>query len=141
MIEKGFRVNIDKLKRPSTITAASDYVLEASAVVAGYGNKTILQQLDLHILPGEIYALHQFANTDLPAQLHYQDQIANYHKQIRTYYYPYLFHDFEFNSAKFDARPMFKPESHDAGSIHMHTWMMLILCWLIAGLGIRSIYN
>lgn len=38
-------------------TDSSNYVLEASAVVAGYGNKTILQQLDLHILPGEIYAL------------------------------------------------------------------------------------
>lgn len=90
---------------------------------------------------GAQVALHQFANTDLPAQLHYQDQITNYHKQIRTYYYPYLFHDLEFNSAKFDARPVFKPDSHDAGSVHMHTWMMLILCWLIAGLGIRSIYN
>lgn len=33
------------------------YVLEASSVVAGYGDKTILQKLDLHVRPGEIYAL------------------------------------------------------------------------------------
>jgi len=32
-------------------------VLEASKVTAGYGNKTILRQLDLHIHAGEIYAL------------------------------------------------------------------------------------
>jgi len=32
-------------------------VLEASNVAAGYGHKTILRQLDLHIQPGEIYAL------------------------------------------------------------------------------------
>ncbi|WP_229487701.1 ABC transporter ATP-binding protein [Pseudoduganella lutea] len=38
-------------------TALPDHVLEATAVVAGYGGKTILRQLDLHIRPGEIYAL------------------------------------------------------------------------------------
>jgi len=32
-------------------------VLEASKVAAGYGHKTILRQLDLHIRAGEIYAL------------------------------------------------------------------------------------
>lgn len=33
------------------------YVLEASSVEAGYGEKHILRQLDLRIRPGEIYAL------------------------------------------------------------------------------------
>ncbi|HEX8602904.1 MAG TPA: ABC transporter ATP-binding protein [Pseudoduganella sp.] len=37
--------------------AHAGHVLEASSVVAGYGGKTILRQLDLHIAPGEIYAL------------------------------------------------------------------------------------
>ncbi|MFV0453815.1 MAG: ABC transporter ATP-binding protein [Pseudomonas sp.] len=41
----------------STSAEHNDYVLDARAVVAGYGHKTILQQLDLHIRPGEIYAL------------------------------------------------------------------------------------
>lgn len=93
------------------------------------------------ILPsvGAQVALHQFASTDLPAQLHYQDQIADYHKQVRMYYYPYLFNDLKFSSADFDTRPIFEPEPHHAGSIHLHTWIMLILCWLIAGWGIRSI--
>ncbi|KQQ32357.1 ABC transporter ATP-binding protein [Duganella sp. Leaf126] len=38
-------------------TSAGDPVLDASAVVAGYGGKTILQQLDLQVHAGEIYAL------------------------------------------------------------------------------------
>ncbi|GGY14288.1 ABC transporter ATP-binding protein [Pseudoduganella dura] len=37
--------------------AHAGHVLQASAVVAGYGGKTILQHLDLHIGAGEIYAL------------------------------------------------------------------------------------
>lgn len=36
---------------------AQRYVLEATAVEAGYQGKTILQQLSLHIRAGEIYAL------------------------------------------------------------------------------------
>lgn len=39
------------------VTSSRDYVLDASAIIAGYGNKTILKQLDLHIQAGEIYAL------------------------------------------------------------------------------------
>ncbi|HDU8210603.1 DUF3526 domain-containing protein [Acinetobacter baumannii] len=93
------------------------------------------------ILPsvGAQVALHQFASTDLPAQLRYQDQIADYHKQVRMHYYPYLFNDLKYSSADFDTRPIFEPEPHTTGSIHLHTWIMLILCWIIAGLGIRSI--
>jgi len=41
-------MSVDHQKKP---------VLEASKVTAGYGNKTILRQLDLHIHAGEIYAL------------------------------------------------------------------------------------
>ena len=33
------------------------YALEAQGVVAGYGGKTILRELDLRIRAGEIYAL------------------------------------------------------------------------------------
>lgn len=93
------------------------------------------------ILPsvGSQAALHQFARTDLPAQLRYQDQVADYHQQVRMYYYPYLFNDLEFNSAAFDARPIFEPKPHTAEVIRLHTWIMLILCWLIAGWGIHRI--
>ncbi len=50
------------IKEQTTVTDVSDsrhnqFVLEANDVVAGYGKKTILQQLNLQISPGEIYAL------------------------------------------------------------------------------------
>jgi ABC-2 type transport system ATP-binding protein len=45
------------LNMESSHTPGNAPVLEASAVVAGYQDKTILQQLDLHIHAGEIYAL------------------------------------------------------------------------------------
>lgn len=47
----------DKPGSALPVADLSDYALDASAVIAGYGNKTILQNLDLHIRPGEIYAL------------------------------------------------------------------------------------
>lgn len=45
-------MNIDK-----HFADAKDGILEASAVVAGYGSKPVLQGLNLLIRPGEIYAL------------------------------------------------------------------------------------
>jgi len=50
-------VSIKENGPASTVDDRSDYALDASAIVAGYGSKTILQRLDLHIRPGEIYAL------------------------------------------------------------------------------------
>lgn len=50
------RIEDKRVNSPAAV-GSSDYVLDASAVVAGYGGKTILQQLDLHIRSGEIYAL------------------------------------------------------------------------------------
>jgi len=37
--------------------SAEDAVLSATQVSAGYGQKPVLQGLNLHIKPGEIYAL------------------------------------------------------------------------------------
>lgn len=84
-------------------------------------------------------ALHQFANTDLPAQLRYQDQIVDYHRQIRMFYYPYLFSDLPFSAADFKAQPVFKPKFHETELININLVMMLILCWLIAGWGMWGI--
>lgn len=50
-------MGIEEKAASVVVTDSNDYVLDASAVVAGYGNKTIVQQLDLHIRPSEIYAL------------------------------------------------------------------------------------
>jgi ABC-2 type transport system ATP-binding protein len=46
-----------RLNMKNRAAAAEEVILEASAVVAGYGSKPILQGLNLLIRPGEIYAL------------------------------------------------------------------------------------
>ena len=53
--------------------------------------------------------LHRLAGTDLPAQLAYQDRIADFHRQIRSFYYGYLFNDRPFGQADYAKRPVFSP--------------------------------
>ncbi|MBT9493180.1 MAG: DUF3526 domain-containing protein [Paucibacter sp.] len=54
-------------------------------------------------------ALHRQADTDLQAQLAYQDRIADFHARLRGFYYPYLFNDIRFASNDFAAQPRFSP--------------------------------
>lgn len=81
-------------------------------------------------------ALHQFASTDLPAQLAYQDRIGQFHRQIRAFYYPYLFNDQFFGAADFQLRPVFQPQPHAIGAIGGNVLILLVLCWLVAGWGL-----
>jgi ABC-2 type transport system permease protein len=53
-------------------------------------------------------ALHRLAGTDLLSQLAYQDAIAGFHRQLRHYYYPYLFEEKKFSASEFAAQPAFK---------------------------------
>ncbi|MBB3221871.1 DUF3526 domain-containing protein [Pseudoduganella umbonata] len=55
--------------------------------------------------------LHRLAGTDLPAQLAYQDAIVAFHREIRHFYYSYLFNDRPFGSADFARRPAFVPHA------------------------------
>lgn len=52
--------------------------------------------------------LHRLADTDLHAQLAYQDRIAAFHKRLRLYFYPYLFEERRFSRADFDNMPAFE---------------------------------
>ena len=54
-------------------------------------------------------ALHRQADSDLQAQLAYQDRIADYHARLRAYYYPYLFNEVRFGPLDFAAQPRFSP--------------------------------
>lgn len=54
-------------------------------------------------------ALHRQADTDLLAQLGYQDRIANFHARLRGFYYPYLFNEVRFGTKDFNAQPRFDP--------------------------------
>lgn len=52
-------------------------------------------------------ALHRQADTDLQAQLAYQDRIADFHARLRAFYYPYLFNEVRFGGKDFAAQPHF----------------------------------
>jgi ABC-2 type transport system permease protein len=54
-------------------------------------------------------ALHRQADTDLQAQLAYQDRIAEFHARLRAFYYPYLFNDLRFGQQDFASQPHFSP--------------------------------
>lgn len=56
-------------------------------------------------------ALHRQAETDLQAQLAYQDRIADFHSRLRAFFYPYVFNDRRFGSQDFDAQPRFTAEA------------------------------
>lgn len=49
--------------------------------------------------------IHRLAETDLAAQLAYQDRIRAYHRQLREFYYPYIFDERAFGSTEFNAAP------------------------------------
>lgn len=52
--------------------------------------------------------LARLANTDMQAQLAYQDRIRAFHKQLRNFYYGYLFTDRPFGKADFAKAPKFE---------------------------------
>lgn len=51
--------------------------------------------------------LARLANTDMQAQLAYQDRIRDFHERLRNFYYGYLFTDKPFGRADFDKAPTF----------------------------------
>jgi ABC-2 type transport system permease protein len=52
--------------------------------------------------------LTRMAQTDLAAQLAYQDRIRDYHRRLREFYYGYMFRDRPFGKADFDRAPRFE---------------------------------
>jgi ABC-2 type transport system permease protein len=53
--------------------------------------------------------LHRLAETDLPAQLAYEDSIRAYHGKLRHFYYPYLFNEVPYRAEDFGKAPVFSP--------------------------------
>jgi len=82
--------------------------------------------------------LHRVADTDLPAQLAYQDSIAGYHRDIRAFYYDYLFFERSFGMEDFAKRPLFSPRTADAPAPGYAFWALLVLCWLFAVAGLAA---
>jgi ABC-2 type transport system permease protein len=57
--------------------------------------------------------LTRLAETDLEAQLAYQDRIRAFHQRLRTFYYGYLFRDRPFGKADFGFAPRFEETVRD----------------------------
>jgi len=77
--------------------------------------------------------LHRLADTDLPAQLAYQHRIEDFHGDIRTFYYPYVFNERPFGATDFAKRPMYVvPEWRP-----QLAWPLLLIlaAWAVGGLG------
>jgi len=89
--------------------------------------------------------LHRVANTDLQAQLAYQDRIADFHRDIRFFYYDYLFYDRPFGAEDFVRRPVFpSTATHSAPmATNSSLWLLVALSWgvLLIGLGAISKQN
>jgi ABC-2 type transport system permease protein len=49
--------------------------------------------------------IHRLAQTDLTAQLAYQDRIRSFHARLRNFYYPYVFKETPFRAADFGMAP------------------------------------
>ncbi|GGO97156.1 ABC transporter permease [Stakelama pacifica] len=89
------------------------------------------------ILPGvgTMTILHRVADTDITAQLAYQDSIAAYHANLRRFYYPYLFNDRVFTRTDFARIPRYEVRSA-TGTLAFGSLIalaMLALLLLLAG--------
>ncbi|MHA6768916.1 DUF3526 domain-containing protein [Sphingobium ummariense] len=85
-----------------------------AAKVAAYRNGIEARDAAAHsigwLLPsvGVQSVMARLANTDVQAQLAYQDRIRAFHKQLRNFYYGYLFTDKPFGKADFEKAPKFE---------------------------------
>lgn len=83
--------------------------------------------------------LHRLSATDLPAQLDYQGAISNFHREIREFYYPYLFTDKPFSATDFDKRPVFREEKAKVELSVMTILPTTLIAWLALLLGMAGL--
>lgn len=62
--------------------------------------------------------LTRIANTDAIAAFEYEQQIRIFHKQLREFYYPFLFKGVDMNQSQIEAMPRYLPITH--ASTHFH---------------------
>lgn len=79
--------------------------------------------------------IHRVANTDLPAQLAYQESIKEFHREIRNFYYGYLFTDRAFGREGFARQPTFTPRPQEPESFGFQMAGAVLLSWLVFLLG------
>src|SRR5690606_26114974 len=75
--------------------------------------------------------LHRLADTDLAAQLAYQDRIAAYHTELRKFFYPYLFEERQFTQSDLARLPRYV---HGAAGGELASGQLLALAVLALAL-------
>lgn len=92
-----------------------------------------------HLLPGvgAQAVLHRVAGTDLPAQLAYLDRVADFHQQVRNFYYPFIFNERPMGRQDFADLPRFQATAASApGSAGA---LASLLAWGLAALGLAAL--
>lgn len=84
-------------------------------------------------------ALHRIAATDLTAQLAYQDRIAEFHREIRQFFYGYLFTDKPLQREDFSSRPVFAPRATDTVSIGAQLLGVMLLGGIVFLIGMARL--
>jgi len=84
-------------------------------------------------------SLHRLANTDLKAQLNYQDQIIQFHQQIRAFYYTYLFNDHPFTLDDFAKQPTYQPQINNRQHLNSQVIPLRLLSLMNFITGIKNI--
>lgn len=81
--------------------------------------------------------LHRMADTDLPAQLDYLDQITRFHARLRAFYYPYFFEERPFTEADYGKAPLFFPRTSSAAIEPLPAVSLALLALLLAAIAGR----
>lgn len=81
--------------------------------------------------------LHRLADTDLQAQLAYQDSIAALHRRIRYFYYPYVFEERPFTATDFGRLPRYHPRPFGGSTLWGSLGALALLAALALALGLR----
>jgi ABC-2 type transport system permease protein len=83
-------------------------------------------------------ALHRLADTDLEAQLAYQDAVAGFHERLRSFYYPYLFNEIRFRKSDFSAQPRFEPAQKRVVMPALQVLFLAVVASTAVIVGVRS---
>jgi ABC-2 type transport system permease protein len=85
--------------------------------------------------------LHRLAGTDFVAQLDYQDGIGVFHKELRTFFYPYLFLDRPFTRGDFTKLPIYNAREGVASWPAVPMLMLLAVTGIMLVAGALQIYR
>jgi hypothetical protein len=86
------------------------HVRERQAAAAEAGGQLTVRSEEHCRVTGRLTRL---AETDLHAQLAYQDRIRAFHRRLREFYYGYLFRDLPFGKADFARAPRFEETAYE----------------------------